>query len=781
MLRAASLPGQTLSRLGLRVQAVKCRLSQTRRLFLSHSGETEESRERSDRVQLLHPSHVHLGRLQNDLSAPMREQNPAKTSGMQQRHGSGTIEDAHDSTNLFPTLNQPSGSSSTIGLPPPQAVELSTLTSDLKRMRSERDVMKAWDIYQGLQKPLSNVNRSGGDIILLYTSLHRLIRLLSVITPLSEVICSRIISVMSTLRRVGGRIHKWEKQLLRAIVKEQNPHPQSLEHLKDLIVDTLPPVSEPGKSNTTHPTPASVSEDEPSPLFEIPPQDLSKIDLNKEFRSPILVAPIPTTFTQDHERARLLNVMGTTQSYNEAWDAYRAFSSHPLAEDPSLNKYPSRHLHRLVSLLATIRPRTRKVYLSLVSIISTLRASGHLIYTWEWNLLMDASAKGWRKTRFEDYKTSLRVFNDMLAYQKEVLEPDDPQHIDKNVRSSSHDEESIPLNDFAPDVYSYTTLISHAARTLSPQALEHARSLLNSARIIPNCVTLLAQLRLHTYHNQMFGVRRTIAEIRDNGLTLDIYGVNSVVWAFARNGHMEVAEAIYRVLWSHVNTDDGPDDGMLDGVAEEIASAIKLLDEVENIAIPPSMVPNRITYTILIQSYAYQGDLTRALQVFADMLSSQDPIAIWRGRVGAGARFSPVMQIFRAIFLGFYRHGVDPSKPSAYHRARHRSGGGHEPGLDWNLGNLYTMYEGFLELPADRKPEDPVVYWLIMAFEKCTGGDYSRMKEVLTTLEGRWGNQWGSRLRRVRKTIHSNTKHAEVASVGSVLEGERGGQGGVVH
>ena len=776
MLRAASLPGQTLPRLGL--QAVQCRLLQTRRAFLSHSGKADESHERSDPVQLLHPSHVHPGRFQNDLSVPAREQNFAKTSGTQQRCGSGTTEDACDSTNRLPTLNQPPcGPSSTAGLSQPQAVQLSTLTSDLRHMRFQRDVVKAWDIYQKLEKPLSNVNRSGGDITLLYTSLHRLIRLLSATTPLSEVICSRIISVMTTLRQVGGAIHKWERQLLRAIAKEQNLHPQDLGHLKDLIVDTLPPASKPGASNTTHPTPAPLSEDEPSPLSDVLPQDLSKIDFYNEFQTPILVTPIPTTFTQDHERARLLDVMGTTQSFNEAWDAYRAFSSHPLAEDPSLNKYPSRHLHRLISLLATIRPRTRKVFLSLASIMSTLRTSGHLIYTWEWNLLMDASAKGWRKTRFEDYKTSLRVFNDMLAYQKEVLKSNDLQHVDRNVRSSSHDDGSNPLhNDFVPDVYSYTTLISHAARTLSPQALEHARSLLDSTGIIPNRVTLLAQLHLHTNHNQMFGVRRIIAEIRDRGFSLDIYGVNSIIWAFARNEHMEVAEAIYQVLRNNIDT-DVPDDGILDGVDEGIAATAKFLDEVENIVVPPTMVPDRVTYTILIQSYAYQGDLTRALLVFAKMLSSLDRVAIWRGKAGTGARFPPVMQVFRAIFLGFYRHGVDPSRPIAHRRGHCRSRGGHEPGLDWDLDNLYAIYKEFLELPASRKPEDRVLYWLIMAFEKCSGGDYWRMREVWTTLEGRWGDQWGSRLRRVRRTIYSNTEHAEVVSTGGLVD-KSDGRGG---
>lgn len=747
MLRAASLPGQTFSRLRLQVQAVPCRLRQIRRVYLSHSHETDESQEHSDPVPFPHPSHLHLGPSQNGVGLPACGQSVLHTPGTLLRGGFGTAEDVHDLANHSPVVDQ--APPCTVGLSPPPAIELSTLTSNLRRLRSERDVMEAWEAYEKLQEPLSNVNRSGGDTTLLYTSLHHLIRLLSATTPRSQIICSRIVSALSTLRQVGGKVQKWQLRLLHAIVKEQNLHPQNFKHLRDLIVDSLPPPVDPDTLN---------------PNIGASPQSLSGIDVSTKFQSPILVAPIPTTFPHDHERARLLNIIGETQSFNEAWDAYRAFSSHPLAEDPVLNKYPSRHLHRLVSLLATVKPRTRKVYLSLVSIISTLRASGHLIYTWEWNLLMDTSAKGLRKTRFEDYKTSLQVFNDMLAYQKQIRESDDPPHNSQNVRGDSH-RGTHAHDNFTPDVYSYTTLIFHAARTLSPQALEHARSLLDSAGIIPNRVTLLSQLHLHIYHNQMYGFRRTIAEIRDRGFALDLYGVNSILWAFARNERLDVAEAIYRVLRNNVDI-DGPDKDMFEGVDEGIAGTVKFLDEVENIVIPPKVVPNGITYTILIQSYAYQGDLTRSLQVFADMLSSPDPIATWKRDVGAAARFPPVMQIFRALFLGFYRHGVRPTGSVDHEPGHHGSRGSHESGLEWNLDNLYAIYEGFLDLSTDRKPEDRVIYWLIIGFEKCGGGDYQMMKEVWTTLESRWGNRWGSRLRRVRRTIYQN------AELASTFEGE---------
>lgn len=715
---------------------------------------TEKSRGHSDPVQLPHPSNVHLGRFQNDVDVSTNGQNLPRNPRTPPQDGAGGMEDVPDLSQYFPALYRtPTSSSSTDGFPPPRIVKFSTLIPDLERMRSERDVMAAWVIYQKLREPLSNANRSGGDTALLYTSLHRLIRLLSATTPRSEAMCSKIISVLSTLHQVGGEFRKWQLRLLRAIAKKQNLHPQEFEHLKDLMVDILPPSVNPRASNPNVAPPTFKCGNTHPLIFDVPPEDLPVIDFSKEFQSPILVAPIPTTFPQDHERARLLNVIGETQSFNEAWDAYLAFSTHPLAEDPTLNTYPSRHLHRLVSLLATIKPRTRKVYLSLASIMSTIRASGHLIYPWEWNLLMDTSAKGWRKTRFEDYKASLRVFNDMLAYQREARESNNPPHASQNRRTNSQEEESILAHDnLAPDIYSYSTLISHAARTLSPRALEHARSLLSSAGINPNCVTLLAQLRLHTYHNQMYGVRRTVAEIRDKGLNLDISGVNSIIWAFAKNEHMEVAEAIYRVLRSNIDT-SRPGDGVFGGVDEDIAATVRFLEEMENIVIQPDMVPDRVTYTILIQSYAYRGDLARSLQVFADMLSSPDPFATWRGEVGAEARFPPVMQIFRGLFLGFYRYGVGPGD---HPRGNRRRRGSRKSGLKWNLDNLYAIYKGFLELPADQQPEDKVVYWLMMAFERCTGGNYRKMEKVWWALERKWGTQWGSRLREIRRRIHQN-------------------------
>jgi len=70
------------------------------------------------------------------------------------------------------------------------------------------------------------------------------------------------------------------------------------------------------------------------------------------------------------------------------------------------------------------------------------------------------------------------------------------------------------------------------------------------------------------------------------------------------------------------------------------------------------------------------------------------------------------------------------------------------------------------------------VYWLIMAFDKCSGGDYRRVKEVWKTLERKWGKRWGSRLQRVRREVYHNAEHARVASVGDASEGGRDDRGG---
>lgn len=217
---------------------------------------------------------------------------------------------------------------------------------------------------------------------------------------------------------------------------------------------------------------------------------------------------------------------------------------------------------------------------------------------------------------------------------------------------------------------------------------------------------------------------------------------------------MDVAEAIYRLLRNNVSPEE-PDSG-----PDSIEATARLLDETENVIVPKSMVPDRITYTLLIQCYAYQGDLTRTLQIFMDMLSSPDPIAIWRGEDGTQARFVPVLPIYRAIFLGFYRHGVDPRQRTApLSRLRPSNK------TLWSADNLYAIYKSFLQLPVDQKPGDRVIYWLIMAFAKSSGYDDGKLRKVWKRLEKRFGNDWGLRLQRVRKSIYGNTEHTKAGYV----------------
>jgi pentatricopeptide repeat protein len=214
---------------------------------------------------------------------------------------------------------------------------------------------------------------------------------------------------------------------------------------------------------------------------------------------------------------------------------------------------------------------------------------------------------------------------------------------------------------------------------------------------------------------------------------------------------MDVAEAIYRLLRNNVVPED-PDPS-----EDGIEATARFLEESENIVVPPRMVPDKVTYTILIQCCAYQGDLTRTLQIFIDMLSSPDPVAIWRGEDGSSARFVPVLPIYRAIFLGFYRHGADPRRPASATNSRQFS----TNKTPWNADNLYAVYKSFLQLPRDQKPGDRVIYWLIMAFAKSTGYDTGKLRKVWKRLEKRFGNNWGLRLQRVRKSIYGNTEHTK--------------------
>ncbi|KIK91694.1 hypothetical protein PAXRUDRAFT_830607 [Paxillus rubicundulus Ve08.2h10] len=441
-------------------------------------------------------------------------------------------------------------------------------------------------------------------------------------------------------------------------------------------------------------------------------------------------------------RHELLQVMLTTETTSEAWRAYQELLFRQSQNNGTSKAIaiPYRHLHRLARLLTSTKPRTRAIFLQFSSVLTTLQRTGGRVHLWEWNTLIDSAGKQWRKTSLADYKASLNIYNN-----KGILP--------LGSHGSSGEIPSAELHSLGvhqvPDIWTYTTLLSVASRSRSPLAIRHASCLLRSSGLSPNRFTHLCLLRYFTHRNELSGVRSTLHKMKEQGLEVGLDGINACMWAYARNGHLDVALTIYRVLRNNVEPE-------LDFGEDDVDAATLYLRDVEGLDVPRGLEPDEITYTAMIQALAYHGDLIKALNVFVDMLSfpNRKTRVLVDQATEEPLRYKPSMAAFRGIFLGFVRHARKPNEPmkESFITALLRP----SPQAAWNLENLQMIFTAFLELPEDAKPSERLVYWIIVAFGKTSGNDLGKLREVWVQLEDKYGGGWGGRLERIRRAICSS-------------------------
>ncbi|TFK56173.1 hypothetical protein OE88DRAFT_1673415 [Heliocybe sulcata] len=414
-------------------------------------------------------------------------------------------------------------------------------------------------------------------------------------------------------------------------------------------------------------------------------------------RTSVPIQDQPTRARKELQRGRLLKRLSDAKTLDDAWDAYLDRRSIPDPPPMSLS-----YLHRLAALIASVSPRTRARFLQLYSVFSSIERAGGTPFLWERNALMDFAV------------------------------PDNSD--DDNRPDTTQQQHGAEIQ---PDVYSHTTLLNIAGRTKESGAMRHARKLFRLSQIVPNRITHLVMLRYFTSLNDSKAIRHTMSLLLDLNITLDIAAINAIIWAFAKTGRLELAWNIYRVLRCHLMPEEG--------TAEEDGEDIHVINArlLQNrMSIPRGMVPDHVTYHIIIQACVYHGDAVRALQTFIDMLST----TIRRPSVHdeEPRTFPPTMTAYRAFFHGFALHGPSPTAPDSI--APFVTKG------DWNLQNLELIFENFLELP-DGMPSHRTVWWIIVAFVRTSNADVDKLRSMWSRLENRFPGHWGGRVWEFKEII----------------------------
>ncbi|OJT10187.1 hypothetical protein TRAPUB_13292 [Trametes pubescens] len=451
-----------------------------------------------------------------------------------------------------------------------------------------------------------------------------------------------------------------------------------------------------------------------------------------------------------HLRRPMYEKLAAATDLDKAWQLYQDLLQHrPAYLQQSI---PHKYLHSFAAALVkkskskpAHKARTRTVFLRLLSVLNTIYYTGGQLRLWEWNALIDCAGRGWRKTRVDDFQAALHIYRDMVAnrapgssFAGDTLIPE-------------HDASRVASQPVQPDVVTYTSLISIAGRTLNPELLNLAESYLVSSGIPPNRITFLAYLRFYARKGRLGSVRSMMFRVMENSWLLSQDGTNALIYAYGRNGRHDVSGSIYRVLRHHLLSEGSVEDD------PTIESAVSQLEEQERIVIPPDMKPDAVTYYTLIQVYAYHGRFRECLDVFSDMMTSPEPttgtLEDMANYVPGTALPSPILPIFRSIFLGFARHATLPDDlaNTEYAYDVHE-----EPTWrPWTLGQLHTLFGDFIELPHEARPSSRTVYWLLVAFAITSGYDRAILRSVWERLEGRYGGRWDGRVRELRDKIYA--------------------------
>ncbi|KAG9126970.1 hypothetical protein FRC07_001188 [Ceratobasidium sp. 392] len=292
---------------------------------------------------------------------------------------------------------------------------------------------------------------------------------------------------------------------------------------------------------------------------------------------------------------------------------------------------PSRTIIRFSALLGRTRPRTRVLFERLLGLLAIQRASNEPLRSWQWNSLADFAGRGLRSTTLQDYRAVVAVVQDMNS---------DPNGV------------------FRPDVITFNILLAAATRTGEYRAVQHALALMQASTTSPDRITFLTLVPFYGRIGQLPRARDTLVAMIKEGWEVGVDGLTAAIWAWGQAGNhdLEVAVGIYHALRRNEWDGGASDRPLLTSVIPDDKNPVLNIPGLAP-PLPPSLIPNRITYTVLIQCLCYHGDLMRALQVYrAYMSSPQEAHQELSTRREYLSPEETTVVIFRAFFLGFIRH-----------------------------------------------------------------------------------------------------------------------------
>ncbi|EAU84295.2 hypothetical protein CC1G_01291 [Coprinopsis cinerea okayama7 len=409
-------------------------------------------------------------------------------------------------------------------------------------------------------------------------------------------------------------------------------------------------------------------------------------------RGPTLVRLLRAMLSKDLQKAL------------EAQNEIRRLQAEDHVVSTHFSRIPVPILRQLHYNLSKQRPVTKSHFPLMLSALQSLWDAGETFPIDVWNSLINVAGKGFRTGSRHEYVTAASIYRDMIsgrrpgASQREFLNLRKPEQL-----------EALP-GTVQPNLVTFNTLISIAARSLSQPAIAHAVALFQKSGLTPDHITHSSLLVYFTRTNNFTGIRNTLLKMKRQKLSMPIDTLNGILYAYIYNGRAEVAWDAFLVLKNNVTPD--PNQAFVKRAQRRLASK-------EGIVIGSDLKPNEVTYVATIQAMAHKGDAFRTFSTLHEHLSLDPGAFCWNSTAAA----------FRAVFLGFSKHAHPPS---------FSTGKGAVPIYEWNLSNLDLMFKLFLRLPPTRIPTRSTIYWIITAFDKASGGDLPIQRRVWVQLKLRF-------------------------------------------